>query len=227
MRFLKSQIVFRLANSYFIDSPQPSNLSYLWNFGSLLGLCLVTQILTGIFLAMHYSPNVEMAFNSLEHPFRSNYALFSSSKSHGADEDNQLESNSSSISAGSSPSSSNSPKPGGGNLWLEITNAIRVFRIRSNAYPNTTSLGSAAETSAVNDPRLLNEYKLLAEASLTTKLSEAEENRMLILGSLLMPGLYNKPYNELSGLQKEIFNHLDKSSVNSSSLDDNGSQDEE
>ena len=67
MRFLKSQIIFRLANSYFIDSPQPSNLSYLWNFGSLLGLCLVLQILTGIFLAMHYTPNVEMAFNSVEH----------------------------------------------------------------------------------------------------------------------------------------------------------------
>lgn len=70
MRFLKSQIIFRLANSYFIDSPQPSNLSYLWNFGSLLGLCLILQILTGIFLAMHYSPNVEMAFNSVEHIMR-------------------------------------------------------------------------------------------------------------------------------------------------------------
>ena len=53
MRFLKSQILLRLANSFFIDSPQPSNLSYLWNFGSLLGLCLVFQILTGIFLAMN------------------------------------------------------------------------------------------------------------------------------------------------------------------------------
>ena len=67
MRFLKSQIIARLANSYFIDSPQPSNLSYLWNFGSLLGICLVLQILTGIFLAMHYTPNVELAFNSVEH----------------------------------------------------------------------------------------------------------------------------------------------------------------
>ena len=67
MRLLKSQIVLRLANSYFIDSPQPANLSYLWNFGSLLGVCLILQILTGIFLAMHYAANVELAFNSVEH----------------------------------------------------------------------------------------------------------------------------------------------------------------
>ena len=53
MRFLKSHPIFRLANSYFIDSPQPANLSYLWNFGSLLGICLIFQILTGIFLAMN------------------------------------------------------------------------------------------------------------------------------------------------------------------------------
>lgn len=52
MRLLKSHPLLRLANSYFIDSPQPGNLSYLWNFGSLLGLCLVIQILTGVFLAM-------------------------------------------------------------------------------------------------------------------------------------------------------------------------------
>nr|YP_010574189.1 cytochrome b [Auricularia cornea]UZH94034.1 cytochrome b [Auricularia cornea] len=70
MRLLKSHVVLRLANSYFVDSPQPSNLSYLWNFGSLLGICLVLQILTGIFLAMHYTPNVEMAFNSVEHIMR-------------------------------------------------------------------------------------------------------------------------------------------------------------
>ena len=67
MRFLKSQIVFRLANSYFIDSPQPSNLSYLWNFGSLLALCLILQIVSGVFLAMHYQPHVDFAFNSVEH----------------------------------------------------------------------------------------------------------------------------------------------------------------
>jgi len=53
-----------------VDSPVASNISYLWNFGSLLGLCLILQILTGIFLAMHYTPNVELAFNSVEHIMR-------------------------------------------------------------------------------------------------------------------------------------------------------------
>ena len=67
MRSYKSHILLRLVNSYIIDSPQPANLSYLWNFGSLLGVCLVLQILTGIFLAMHYQPHVDFAFNSVEH----------------------------------------------------------------------------------------------------------------------------------------------------------------
>ena len=70
MRILKSQSLLRLVNSYLIDSPQPANLSYLWNFGSLLGLCLVIQILTGVFLAMHYTPHVDFAFNSVEHIMR-------------------------------------------------------------------------------------------------------------------------------------------------------------
>jgi group I intron endonuclease len=70
MRLLKKQILLRLLNSYLVDSPQPSNLSYLWNFGSLLALCLGLQLLTGIFLAMHYTPNVELAFNSVEHIMR-------------------------------------------------------------------------------------------------------------------------------------------------------------
>jgi quinol-cytochrome oxidoreductase complex cytochrome b subunit len=68
MRLLKSQVLLRLLNSYLVDSPQPSNISYFWNFGSLLGLCLILQILTGIFLAMHYQPHVEFAFDSVEHP---------------------------------------------------------------------------------------------------------------------------------------------------------------
>ena len=70
MRLLKSQAFLRLLNSYMIDSPQPANLSYLWNFGSLLGTCLIIQILTGVFLAMHYTPNVDFAFNSVEHIMR-------------------------------------------------------------------------------------------------------------------------------------------------------------
>lgn len=50
--------------------PTPRNLNYFWNFGSLAGLCLVIQILTGLFLAMHYTANVNMAFDSVEHIMR-------------------------------------------------------------------------------------------------------------------------------------------------------------
>lgn len=70
MRLLKSHPILSLLNSYLVDSPQPSNISYMWNFGSLLGVCLVIQILTGIFLAMHYTPNVDLAFISVEHIMR-------------------------------------------------------------------------------------------------------------------------------------------------------------
>lgn len=70
MRILKTNVLLRFVNSYIVDSPQPANLSYLWNFGSLLALCLIIQILTGCFLAMHYIPNVDYAFNSVEHIMR-------------------------------------------------------------------------------------------------------------------------------------------------------------
>jgi hypothetical protein len=70
MRILKSHPIFRMVNSYLIDSPQPSNLSYLWNFGSLLAFCLIIQIITGVTLAMHYNPSVLEAFNSVEHIMR-------------------------------------------------------------------------------------------------------------------------------------------------------------
>jgi len=70
MRILKSHPLLRLANSYVIDSPQPSNISYLWNFGSLLAFCLIIQIVTGVTLAMHYNPSVLEAFNSVEHIMR-------------------------------------------------------------------------------------------------------------------------------------------------------------
>ena len=70
MRIFKSHPLLKLVNSYLIDSPQPSNLSYLWNFGSLLAFCLGIQIVTGVTLAMHYNPNVLEAFNSVEHIMR-------------------------------------------------------------------------------------------------------------------------------------------------------------
>jgi ubiquinol-cytochrome c reductase cytochrome b subunit len=70
MRILKKHPLLNILNSYLIDSPQPSNISYLWNFGSLLGLCLIIQIVTGVTLAMHYTPSVLEAFNSVEHIMR-------------------------------------------------------------------------------------------------------------------------------------------------------------
>ncbi len=77
MRILKSNPLLGLLNSYLIDAPQPANISYLWNFGSLLGLCLVIQIVTGVTLAIHYTPNVDLAFISVEHIIRDvNYGWF-------------------------------------------------------------------------------------------------------------------------------------------------------
>lgn len=70
MRLLKSNALLSIVNSYVVDSPQPANLSYAWNFGSLLAFCLGTQIVTGIFLAMHYTPQVDLAFVSVEHIMR-------------------------------------------------------------------------------------------------------------------------------------------------------------
>lgn len=67
MRILKSHPLLRLVNIYIIDHSQPSNINYLWNFGSLLALCLGIQIVTGVTLAMHYNPSVAEAFNSIEH----------------------------------------------------------------------------------------------------------------------------------------------------------------
>nr|UOU85264.1 cytochrome b [Hydrotaea ignava] len=59
--------IFKIANNALVDLPAPSNISSWWNFGSLLGLCLIIQILTGLFLAMHYTADVNMAFNSVNH----------------------------------------------------------------------------------------------------------------------------------------------------------------
>ncbi len=70
MRIFKSHPLLKLVNSYIVDSPTPSNLSYLWNFGSLLALCLIIQIVTGVTLAMHYTPSAYEAFNSIEHIMR-------------------------------------------------------------------------------------------------------------------------------------------------------------
>jgi len=70
MRLLKIHPILRLGNNFLVDSPQPLNLSYMWNFGSLLAFCLIIQIVTGVTLAMHYNPSVVEAFNSVEHIMR-------------------------------------------------------------------------------------------------------------------------------------------------------------
>nr|QLY89662.1 cytochrome b [Hydraena riparia] len=64
---LRLKSPFNIVNNSLIDLPSPSNISAWWNFGSLLGLCLIIQTMTGIFLAMHYTPNVNMAFESVIH----------------------------------------------------------------------------------------------------------------------------------------------------------------
>lgn len=70
MSFRKSNVYLNLVNSYLIDSPQPSSINYWWNIGSLLGLCLIIQVITGILIAIHYSSNIELAFSSIEHIMR-------------------------------------------------------------------------------------------------------------------------------------------------------------
>jgi quinol-cytochrome oxidoreductase complex cytochrome b subunit len=59
-----------VVDSHIIDYPTPINLNYMWSFGSAAGICLVIQIVTGIFLAMHYTPHIDLAFSSVEHIMR-------------------------------------------------------------------------------------------------------------------------------------------------------------
>nr|Q94ND7.1 RecName: Full=Cytochrome b; AltName: Full=Complex III subunit 3; AltName: Full=Complex III subunit III; AltName: Full=Cytochrome b-c1 complex subunit 3; AltName: Full=Ubiquinol-cytochrome-c reductase complex cytochrome b subunit [Ctenomys tuconax]AAL01848.1 cytochrome b [Ctenomys tuconax]AAL01857.1 cytochrome b [Ctenomys tuconax] len=63
----KSHPLIKIVNHSFIDLPTPSNISAWWNFGSLLGVCLGLQILTGLFLAMHYTADTTTAFSSVTH----------------------------------------------------------------------------------------------------------------------------------------------------------------
>nr|YP_010394202.1 apocytochrome b [Phytophthora cinnamomi]DAZ88210.1 TPA_asm: apocytochrome b [Phytophthora cinnamomi]DAZ88721.1 TPA_asm: apocytochrome b [Phytophthora cinnamomi var. cinnamomi] len=69
MRWNKKSL-FAVLNNHIIDYPTPVNLNYFFGFGSLAGIMLVVQILTGIFLAMHYTPHIDLAFNSVEHIMR-------------------------------------------------------------------------------------------------------------------------------------------------------------
>uniref|UniRef100_F8RLA4 Cytochrome b n=1 Tax=Lepus yarkandensis TaxID=301146 RepID=F8RLA4_LEPYA len=66
----KTHPLLKIVNHSLIDLPAPSNISAWWNFGSLLGLCLMIQILTGLFLAMHYTSDTATAFSSVTHIYR-------------------------------------------------------------------------------------------------------------------------------------------------------------
>ena len=70
MRILKRHALLKPGTNYVIDAPTPANISYWWNVGSLLGLSLGIQIITGVTLAMHYNPSALEAFNSVEHIMR-------------------------------------------------------------------------------------------------------------------------------------------------------------
>nr|YP_010478217.1 cytochrome b [Nesophrosyne sp. 302 GMB-2012]UVI59661.1 cytochrome b [Nesophrosyne sp. 302 GMB-2012] len=66
----KSDKIISIINNAIIDLPTPINLSTWWNFGSILGMCLSIQLITGILLSMHYTANIQEAFNSLSHIMR-------------------------------------------------------------------------------------------------------------------------------------------------------------
>nr|YP_009057590.1 cytochrome b [Gononemertes parasita]AGZ63890.1 cytochrome b [Gononemertes parasita] len=75
--FRKVHPLLKLGNSALVDYPTPLNLSSWWNFGSLLGFCLILQIVTGLFLAMHYIAHIDLAFFSVSHLVRDvNYGWF-------------------------------------------------------------------------------------------------------------------------------------------------------
>ena len=67
---VKTNPLISIINNSLVDLPSPSNINYFWNFGSMLGLCLVIQILTGLFLAIHYSCDINLSFYALSHIVR-------------------------------------------------------------------------------------------------------------------------------------------------------------
>ena len=67
---LNKSYLLGLIASHIIYYPSPITLTYAWSFGSLAGICLIIQMLSGIFLAMHYTPNIDLAFSSIEYIMR-------------------------------------------------------------------------------------------------------------------------------------------------------------
>nr|UGN61366.1 cytochrome b [Typhlocybinae gen. 1 sp. 1 BY-2021a] len=73
----KTNKLLKIMNYSIIDLPAPINLSAWWNFGVLLGMCLMIQILSGLLLSMHYTADIQMAFNTVSHITRNvNYGWF-------------------------------------------------------------------------------------------------------------------------------------------------------
>jgi ubiquinol-cytochrome c reductase cytochrome b subunit len=70
MRFVKKHPLIEVLHHSATTYPTPANLSYFYNFGILALICLVTQLITGIFLAMHYVAHADLAFASVEHIMR-------------------------------------------------------------------------------------------------------------------------------------------------------------
>ena len=68
--FVKVHPLLKIATRSLYDLPSPTNIRAMWNFGSLLGLCLMLQILTGLFLAMHYCADISLAFYRVNHMWR-------------------------------------------------------------------------------------------------------------------------------------------------------------
>jgi len=62
LRILKTPPIISVFTNHLVDYPTPVNISYWWGFGSLAGIFFVVQLITGIFLAMHYAPNINLAF---------------------------------------------------------------------------------------------------------------------------------------------------------------------
>lgn len=76
-KFVRNRVLSNFIYEFAVLYPTPSNLSYFWNFGFLALVCLVFQIITGVILAMHYTPHVDLAFLSVEHIMRDvNYGYF-------------------------------------------------------------------------------------------------------------------------------------------------------
>ena len=69
-RLRKSGNIMKIINGSLVDLPTPMNITLWWNFGRILGLLLMIQILTGLFLAIHYTADINLAFSSVRHIMR-------------------------------------------------------------------------------------------------------------------------------------------------------------